>query len=64
MSTGLHGLGIPVTAAQMGYFAARAALALVLPVNSAALRAKNEPTGSVPGRLPAGPDPAANGGLG
>jgi hypothetical protein len=37
MSTGLHGLGIPVTAAQMGYFAARAALALVLPVNSTAL---------------------------
>jgi hypothetical protein len=38
MSTGLHGLGILVTAAQFGYFAAV--------------------------RLPAGPDPAANGGLG
>ncbi|MDX6419699.1 MAG: hypothetical protein QOG28_4319 [Trebonia sp.] len=37
MSTGLHGLGIPVTAAQMGYFAARAALALGIPVNSTAL---------------------------
>ena len=30
MGTGLHGLGIPLPAAQIGYFAARAALALVL----------------------------------